>query len=129
MAEDIVVRIPPELTAAMIIRAGVITNETRALELATELHEVVSQCVALWISSERKPGPLEIADFSLAVWRQAIRNGRGDAPDGPDQAEAAWISETLAELCDNDSFLRWLMLGDVITGRDAASLLRNGDVQ
>jgi hypothetical protein len=147
MAEDIIVRIPPELTAAMIIRAGVIADEARALELATELHEIVPKLLALWLAEKRrlvelpddpdeeptvleqarKPNALEIADFTLAVWRQAVRNSKDDGPDSPDRAEAGWISEELACLGADDLYLRWLMIGDIVTDGHVADL--EGGVQ
>jgi hypothetical protein len=139
MADNIVVTIPVELTRAMIISAGVITDEARALELATELHDVVAEVMKLYRARKRRlveysdpeceptepvvleearyPNALEIADFTLAVWRQAL--GRP----GQDEAEAEWISVELAALVDDDLYLRWLMLGDVITGSDVATLL------
>jgi hypothetical protein len=138
---DIVVRIPVELTRSMIIRAGVIADEARALELATEVHEVVAACAALYAASEfrviedldevflpecdkrpkRKPNALETADFTLAVWRQTLVNSSGQNDDTPDAAEAEWISELLAGLCDHDLYLRWIRLGDVITECSAMS--------
>jgi hypothetical protein len=117
-ASDIVVRIPVELTAAMIIRAGVIKNEARARELAIELHEIVAEAVKLYraekirlvdlpcdpegeptVLEERRPhNALEVADFTLACWRQALVSTGAMDEDSPDAAEGAWISETLAAI-------------------------------
>jgi hypothetical protein len=139
---DITVTIPAELTQAMVIRRGVIKDERRALELALELHEVIAACVKLYRADKRRlvklpddddpneeptvledlrePNALEVADFTLAVWRQALVSGRSDAADGE---EAAWISETLATLCDEDLYLRWIKLADVVCGSDVATIL------
>jgi hypothetical protein len=146
MTEALRLTIPVELTAAMVMRAGVITNEKRARELAEELHEIVAACVELFRADKRRfvrlpddpeqeptvledlrgPNALEIADFTLAAWRQALVLGDGNTPDG---AEAEWISVLLAGLCDEDLYLRWLMIGDIVTSRDVADLLMDGSVQ
>jgi hypothetical protein len=94
---DITVTIPVELTQSMIIRAGVITDEARALELAVELHD--AECVKLFRAEKtrlvehlddgesgetvvledlREHNALEIADFTLAVWRSALGEQRRD---------------------------------------------------
>jgi hypothetical protein len=62
---------------------------------------------------------LEVADFSLAIWRSALVNSQGDTRDGD---EAAWASETLAAICDEDLFLRWILVGDVVTGSDVGEM-------
>ena len=51
---DIDVKIPIELTAAMIVRAGVIKDEARAGELAVELHDIVARCVELFRADKRR---------------------------------------------------------------------------
>jgi hypothetical protein len=135
---DITVTIPVELTQAMIMRGGVVEDEARAHELAIELHEVVAELVKLYraektrvveipegeddpakfveLEPSRTPNALEIADFTLAVWQQAL-------PSDDEQDE--WISVKLAALCDKDEdlFLRWTTIGDVVTGSDLASIL------
>jgi hypothetical protein len=120
---DITVTIPVELTQAMIIRSGVIKDEARALELAIELHDVVAACVKLFLAKS-KPSPLELADFALAVWRQALVSQDGTS----DGEEGAWTSEILGSICDDDLYLRWIMLGDVVTGSDVATILMEGGV-
>jgi hypothetical protein len=128
MADPIVVSIPTELTAAMIIRAGVIKSEARAENLAHELHEIVAGFRELYLAERSELSPLEIADFTLAVWRQALVNSRGD-DDTADAHEAGWISETLAALDDGgDLYLRWLTIGDVVTGGDVATMMMDGGV-
>jgi hypothetical protein len=151
VATGITVTIPVELTRSMIIRAGVIGDEARALELAIELHEVVARCVELYRADKtrlvefpnedfnaepveleplREHNALEIADFTLAVWRQALVSPC-EENDSPDAHEAAWISELLAGLCcdkDDDLYLRWLMIGDAVTGSDVADMLMQGGV-
>jgi hypothetical protein len=112
------VSIPVELTAAMVIRAGVIKDEARARDLAVELHDVVAKCVELYWA-QRAPNALEIADFTLAVWQWALVSNSSPS----DGSQAGWISETLAALTlnvdDDDLYLRWLMIGDVVTGSDS----------
>ena len=54
MTNDIEIKIPVELTAAMIIRAGVITDEARAKELAVELHDIVAESVKLYRADRRR---------------------------------------------------------------------------
>jgi hypothetical protein len=145
---DITVTIPVELTAAMIIRAGKIGDEARALVIAKELHEIVARCVELFRAerpdiverADDDPGKfvtvekahertaLEIADFTLACWRQALVSTANQGDDTPDAHEAAWISVYLAGLLDDDLFLRWIMLADVVTGSDCASILVEGGV-
>jgi hypothetical protein len=127
---DIQISIPVELTAAMIIRAGAIINETRALELATELHEIVAECVRLFRADKdgHTPDALQIADFTLACWRQALVSNAGQ-DDTSDCHEAEWISVELAEICDDDLFLRWMMIGDIVTGSDVANMMMEGGVQ
>jgi hypothetical protein len=128
---DIEVKIPVELTQSMIIRCGLITDETRARALAEELHEVVLAFTKLRLADKRRlvelpsdedleqdpdaepveleslrgPNALEIADFVLATWRQAMIGGDVN----PDGEEGAWISEELAALTLGDDRLwpRW----------------------
>jgi hypothetical protein len=152
---DILVSIPVELTQSMIIRAGVIDDEARALELATELHEVVAEVTKLYrvyksrivkfrdddelakldpshapddelvvLEEARVPNALEVADFVLAVWRQAL--GKCSTDDDVDEGE--WISVLLAALCDEDLYLRWSTLCEVITGSDIGTSLLKGNV-
>jgi hypothetical protein len=144
---DISVTIPIELTQAMVIRGGVIRNEARALEFANELHEIVAELVKPYRASKtrlvklddndpdaeptvleelREPNALELADFTLAVWRQALVDGRSDTPDSE---EAAWISVKLTAICDDDLYWRWIRLGDVITGSDVASLTLEAEIE
>jgi hypothetical protein len=152
--QNIEISIPLELTAAMVIRAGIIKNEARALELATELHEIVARCVELFrvdkrrlvelpddddpdgepveLESLREPNALEVADFTLAVWRQALTSNCDD--DSSDAHEAEWISDRLAGLNGDgadDLYFRWLMIGDIVTGSDVADwdVSRAGGVQ
>jgi hypothetical protein len=159
MTDDIKVSIPAELTAAMIIRAGVIKDEARALEIAHELHAVVAQCVKLRLAEKRSlvelpsdeelerdpeaepvelepargPNALEIADFTLACWKQAmvgyqITTGRQVTPDGE---EGAWISEELAALTlgHDPLYRRWCAVCNAITGSDLALMLTDGGMQ
>jgi hypothetical protein len=120
----------------------VIKDKNRAFELANELHDVVNRCVAAYaqieegevkitggklerLSARRKPDAVELADFALACWRQAIVS----APhaDSLDAEEGHWISQKLAAIVDEDLFLRWTMLLDAITGSDLAkSILMEG---
>jgi hypothetical protein len=148
---DIEVRIPVELTAAMVIRAGVITDEARVLELAHELHAIIAKFVELRRAEKRRlaehpkgpdgednpdaepvvpeeargPDALEIADFTLAAWRQALASTVGLTDDAPDCHEAGWISEELATITPledaDDLFLRWIMIGDAVTGSKCAA--------
>jgi hypothetical protein len=107
----------------------------KARELAIELHDIVAECVKLYRADKRRlveypdddperepivlealrePNALELADFRLAVWRQALRDGAGDDPNGLDYSEGAWISEVLVGLCDEDLFMRRLTVCDFI---------------
>jgi hypothetical protein len=124
---DIIISIPVELTCATILRGGVVEDSSRALELAEQLHEVVAACAERYIA-ERKPDALELADFLLAVWRQSlVWAQQRDTPDGE---EAMWISELLESLFHDDDanevYLRWLQVGDLVTGSDVATMLREG---
>jgi hypothetical protein len=133
------ITISVELTQLRIIRAGVITDEARALELARELHEIIAQCVELYRAEKIRPvkfldddpdaepveleplrptNALEIADFTLALWRCALTSDDGD--------EACWANETLSGITplndDKELYLRWMMISDIVTGADIGSL-------
>jgi hypothetical protein len=131
---NIEISIPVELTAAMVIRAGIITSEAHAAELAAELHDLIPEIVAAWAAHQGRfghpPTPLEIADFQLACWRQALVNASGLDGDSPDSAEAEWISVEIAALTADDGgdlFLRWLVLGDIVTGSDVSDIIRGAE--
>jgi hypothetical protein len=149
---DISITIPVELTQSMIIRAGRIADEKRALALAHELHDVVLKCVQLFrarkrrlvehpkgpdgeddpdaepieLEEAREPNPLELADFTLACWRQALVGGEVSSDDG----EGRWIAEELASLLpvgDPDQlFVRWEIVCDLVTGSDLATFSTEG---
>jgi hypothetical protein len=146
---DINICIPVELTAAMILRAGVVKDEARALALANELHDVVNKFTKLRLAEKRSvvehpedavgdaepveiepprgPNAREIAGFTLAAWRNAMTGG----PTEPDEGEAQWISEELAALSigDDNLYLRWLNVCDNATGSDLATLGPVGGMQ
>jgi hypothetical protein len=159
MSNPITVTIPVELTAAMIIRGGVVTDEALALSLAEELHDVVAKYVKLRLADKRRlveypkgrdgeddpeagpielepsrgPNALEIADFTLAAWRQAmtgfqVTTGRQVSPDGE---EGRWISEELAALSlgDDSLWLRWCSVCDSVTGSELATMYTEGAAQ
>jgi hypothetical protein len=137
---NINVSIPAELTQSMIIRGCKIADETLALELALELHDVIGKVTALRLADrrtlvehpkgpdgkddpnaepivlepERGPNALEVADFQLAAWLVALGIGR----DG----DGAWVSEELAGLTPIDDpdqlFERWMAVADAIEGAD-----------
>jgi hypothetical protein len=120
MTDPIVVSIPIALIVATILRRGVITDDARAEELARELHDIVAAFRERFFAETYGLSPLSVADLTLAVWRQALVSGQDDTPDGD---EAEWISENLAGFGDHDLFLRWLMIGDVVTGSGAAATM------
>jgi hypothetical protein len=134
---EIVVRIPVELTQAMILRGGVIKDEARALELAVELHETVAEVMNLHradrprlvefpngdynaepvvLEERHEPTALEIAEFTLESWRRAL-------PFNEEEEDGGWISVELAGLCGDDLYRRWLTIGDHAIGSDVASTL------
>jgi hypothetical protein len=132
----------------------VITSERRAAELAREqLHEITPKLLALRLAEKRclvelpddpdeapnvleedhKPDALEIADFTLAVWRQALVWNKH--LDNLDAAEAEWVSVELASLASDPEgdklYLRWLKVSDAVTGqrRQLAGRLTNAPLQ
>jgi hypothetical protein len=102
----------------MVIRGGVITSEARAEELARELHEIVAACVKLY-RANHSPDALQLADFTLACWRQALVSTTGQT-DTSDCHEAMWVTDELVGISHDDLYLRWLMIHDLVTGSDVA---------
>jgi hypothetical protein len=101
--------------------------------MSWHLHDIVAKAAAHYgaerrtyqgsdgtVLETRKPNALEMADFTLTAWRQALVVA-GPDPDTRDYEEGAWISGVLAGPGDDDLFVRWLKICDVATGSEVAA--------
>jgi hypothetical protein len=127
MTSAIVLEIPLELTAAMVVQAGVVKDETRPRDLASELHEIVAGFRRLFAADPHvSAGELILADLVLATWRQALVVAQSDTPDSD---EAEWISVHLAFMGDDNLYLRWLAVCVAVTGSDLGTMYTEGGAQ
>jgi hypothetical protein len=141
---DLVITIPIELTQSLIIRRSAVVfgeenalGAIEALKLAIELHQVIGEFVKLRLADQRRltecsgypdeapfplgemrgPNALEVADFTLTAWLNILG---GQVSPRDDE----WIADELVGLVPHDLYLRWLEIGDAVTGTNSAASYR-----
>jgi hypothetical protein len=116
---DMELKFPLALTAARIIRAGVIEDEAVALKLAHELHDIVATYRALYAARPECERDYPCADIEEAdVIDTIVRTTLGNGPND----HGGWVYERFLGVDGEDLYVRYMKLADKVLGTDFAEL-------